>query len=166
MQRRSRHCTPNTLKPLTALSMGQRVLLISLSMSRDVAVAVREHLLLFGLLPSPDVALEVLFRHCLSSLWHCFSSFLALLVISRLISCRDEDLFLFGAALASGMPSPDVCTDSYCTLSGSPGSLMWKSSCICSGPWVWGRTFAWIVPSCCDWSPSVGQTLAAYSLKR
>ena len=68
------------------------------SVLRDVAAAVHEHLLLFSL-PPLEVPLKCLTLALLLLL-------LTLLVISGLVSCRDENLFLFGAALASGIPSP------------------------------------------------------------
>ena len=70
---------------------------------RDVAAAVHEHLLLFSLLPL-QVPLKCLTLALLILL-------LMLLAISGLISRRDENLFLFGVALALGMPSlPSVQT--------------------------------------------------------
>ena len=68
------------------------------SASRDVAAAVHEHFLLFSLLPL-QVPLKCLTPALLLLL-------LALLAISGPISRRDENLFPFGVALASGMPSP------------------------------------------------------------
>ena len=69
-----------------------------MNMSRDVATAVHEHFLLFSFLVL-QVPLE-----CLTPALLFLP--LALLVISGLVSHRDENFFLFGAALASGMPSP------------------------------------------------------------
>ena len=70
------------------------------SMLRDVAAAVREHFLLFSL-PPLQVSLK-----CLTLALLLLP--LALLVISGLVSHRDQNFFAFGVALASGMP---VCLD-------------------------------------------------------
>ena len=67
------------------------------SASRDVAAAVHEHFLLFSL-PPLQVSLK-----CLTLALLLLP--LALLVISGLVSCRDQNFFTFGAALALGMPS-------------------------------------------------------------
>ena len=68
------------------------------SASRDVAVAVREHFLLFSLLP-----LQVSLK-CLTPALLLLP--LALLAISGLVSHRDQNFFVFGVALALGMPFP------------------------------------------------------------
>ena len=118
------------------------------SVSRYVAAAVHEHFLLFSL-PLLHSPLEYLTPALLLLP-------LALLAISGLVSHRDENFFPFGVALALGMPSPM----SVQTVRQVP---LWGSWCVCSGPQVQGKTFAWIAPSCCGWCPSAGQTLAAYS---
>ena len=68
------------------------------STSRDVAVAVCEYFLLFSL-PPLQVSLKYLTPVLLLLP-------LALLVISGLVSHRDQNFFVFGAALALGVPSP------------------------------------------------------------
>ena len=68
------------------------------SMSRDVAAAVCEHFLLFSL-PPLQVSLK-----CLTLALLLLP--LVLLVISGLVSRRDQNFFTFGVALASGVPSP------------------------------------------------------------
>ena len=65
---------------------------------RDVAAAVHEHFLLVSL-PLLQVMLK-----CLTPVLLLLP--LALLVISGLISGRNENFFSFGVALASGLPSP------------------------------------------------------------
>ena len=69
-----------------------------MSVSRDVAVAMHEHFLLFSFLLL-QVPLE-----CLTPALLLLP--LVLLAISLLISHRDENFFPFGVALALGMPSP------------------------------------------------------------
>ena len=69
-----------------------------MSALRDVAVAVHENFLLFSL-PPLQVSLK-----CLTLVLLLLP--LALLAISGLVSCRDQNFFAFGAALALSVPSP------------------------------------------------------------
>ena len=127
-----------------------------MSMSRDVAVAVHEHFLLFSFL-----LLQVLLE-CLTPMLLLLP--LGLLVISGLISRRDENFFLFGVALASGMPS--------LTSVQTPAVPHWFIRFPRRGLGAFvpvhrcrGRCSLGLVPSCCGWRPSAGQTLAAHSPK-
>ena len=76
-----------------------------MSVLRDVAVAMHEHLLLFSLLPL-QVPLKCLTPALPLFLLVLLLFLLVLLAISGLVSHRDEDFFPFGAALVSGMPCP------------------------------------------------------------